>query len=448
MFKRMIFAEFLATVSVLPAFSAGFDSNATGDMPNACVVDYLGVTGGGTRLKAIWNPRVYSFDLDDKFYTSSTDENGTEPTASASYESLYSRYRDGIYGNLDGANQGDEEYRIEWLNVPEKTGYYFMGYFTSKYSGGDQVIGADGHILSALQSIVPEDDSETTRLYAQWIARTYTCAAGQYLSAQGCEECPDGSWCPGVAGVVYDGADHAIYSCKTKGEYYLHSDNGRDEEGDCYQEVSVSCAVKNPYDPHGVAKYKSESGYAACKQYYGSESDKCIMADETACDVQGLTCNTGYVLDQNESRCVPGKVKCLPGTYLPAGAYECVSCTEDHYCPGDQPAFTVPQNNDMGIVSCVDAQTGGTKSPAGAQKIEDCGIVVRVDDVKLYLHSDKATSPSFAIAVDGKPWYADMTPVTTCEKTISPDTSKTWHVVREGVEYTVHGRYVECKNQE
>ena len=61
MFKRMIFAELLVAASVLPAFSVGFDRNASGEIQNACVADYLGVSSGNTTLRAKWRPKIYSF---------------------------------------------------------------------------------------------------------------------------------------------------------------------------------------------------------------------------------------------------------------------------------------------------------------------------------------------------------------------------------------------------
>jgi len=437
MFKRMIFAELLVAASVLPAFSAGFDRNATGE--NACVADYLGVSSGNTVLQAKWKPKIYSFVLDDSFY-SPENPDGVDPTTPSNYESVYTRYQSGVYGNAEGAYEADDDYKIEWIRIPEKTGYVFMGFFTQKY-GGTQMIRADGYIKPAVQNTLPVDISVPQTLYAQWIPNSYSCPAGQYLNVSLCADCPDGSYCPGVVNVTYDGNVHGLNVCDASA-YYMSSDNGRDEITDCYRTKPVYCAEVNPAPKDSVVTYNNPEGVAMCKQYYGSGSNDCALTDETACDTKTMTCNTGYVLDQTGTSCVVAKIKCEPGKYLPAHTNECVICTEDHYCPGTE-SINVFQDYDQGINPCTDANTGGLRSPAGSQMAADCGVILHVDGAKLYLHADKVTTPSFVTEVGGKKWYGNMTMVTsTCEKTISPDTTKTWHVDRDGDEYTVHGRYV------
>ena len=138
------------------------------------------------------------------------------------------------------------------------------------------------------------------------------------------------------------------------------------------------------------------------------------------------------------------QVTCKAGYYLPAHtgtAADCTICPENHYCVGG--TFDAYASADQGIDPCTNAGTGGYKSPMGSTMANDCGVILHVDGAKLYLHADKATTPSFVTEVNGKKWYGNMTLVTnTCEKTMSPDTTKTMHVDRDTGEYTVHGRYV------
>ena len=453
MFRHAIFAGVFAALFVLPGFSVPLkDRNGEivktdSDIEVMCNSSGLGFDSGNLRLTAIWNPNVYEFVLDDKLYTGKDDETGEEPTKQASYESVYSRYEEGIYGNVDGASSGDEDYKIEWISVPEKEGYYFMGFFTEKYSGGTRVIKPDGQILPAVQNMISENG--TLVLYAQWTIKTYDCPAGQYWNKTECAECLDGSYCPGVNNVTVGNEIYGLIACDADA-YYLHSDNGRTKQGNCYKEVSVPCATKNSYaDAHGVVKYNNPTGYAICKQYYGNESDDCILTDEHACDIKELVCNDGYVLDPNTTTCVSAKIKCAPGTYLPNGTNECAVCLEDNYCVGTE-YIDVFQDYDQGIDLCSNVENGGPRSPAGSKVPEDCGHILHIgdnDENKLYLHADKNTDgPSFVAEIDGKPWYGSMTAVDidNIAKPISAkDGAKKFHIKVNGKEYTVHGRYVE-----
>lgn len=401
MFRRMIFGGLFTAMLALPAFSlptysldselgTGFNSDANGEIPGACVVDYLGVTSGNTTLEAIWVPRISgAITLDSKIYTSESDTTGIVPNSGATPTPVYSEYGTGIYS--DSAAQNPV---TQLATVPANAGYEFLGFYTEKFSGGKQVIDAGGNIITDAASTFVSERGQPATFYARWKATKHMC--------------PDG---------------------------YMGEDT--ESDADCYKEVSVACSTINPYE-HGTATYRNTS--ATCRQYYGNESvNNCESVPDSTCAVTGLTCNDGYTLISENGRlgCTQAFVECEAGTYLPANANECVVCTEDNYCLGG--LYTPYQSNAQGITPC----ESGLKSPAGSQKAADCGYILHVGDDKLYLHADKNTSPSLVVEVEGQKWYGDATPVANGKKTISDDTNKTMHMEYKGTEYTVHGRYVE-----
>lgn len=72
-----------------------------------------------------------------------------------------------------------------------------------------------------------------------------------------------------------------------------------------------------------------------------------------------------------------------------------------------------------------------------------CSTYLHIDKDKFCLHSEKSTSPSLVVYIDGKKWYGDMTPVSQGVKPISTGADISWHAVVDGTEYTVHGYVAE-----
>lgn len=299
--------------------------------------------------------------------------------------------------------------------------------FANAISGSDQMLTNESRCDADTLGV--SEGSVTIK--AQWSARNYTCSEGNYLDADTalCTPCPAGSYCGGFEDVAFDDSNIGIRPCP---DDYENSEEGTSSDSGCYKLSSVSCESRNPYVyGHGVAVYRNAS--TQCRQFYGNES--CNLIESDACDIVGLECDGGYESQSVDGHleCVSNRVHCAAGTYLPAGQTACETCLADHYCPvGDyEPGGAV----DQGITVCPD----GLKSPAGTSAVQDCGRILRIgENDRLYLHADKRTHPSLAVKVDGKMWYANLTPISEGARPISEGTTKTMHVVIDGVEYTVH----------
>jgi len=281
------------------------------------------------------------------------------------------------------------------------------------------------------------EDGKTVTFRAVWEPNKYNCGAGYYLNLEdaACARCLAGYYCEGFSDFSFDGTTHGLEKCDDE---YPNSAESATAATDCFKVTDVSCSEKNPYIyGHGTAVYRG-GDITQCKQYYGADS--CDLIGANACDIVALNCADGYESKtvDGELQCVSNKVHCEPGEYLPAGSESPAVCPADYYCTGGD--YDVNPNADSGATKCAP----GLKSPVGAKLLADCGHILRIGGDRLYLHSDKNTHPSLVVQIDGQPWYADMTPVSAGKKTISTDAgSKTMHMTVDGVDYTVHGRYVE-----
>ena len=232
-------------------------------------------------------PNIYTFILAKDGGTGGTDG------------PIYMKYGKGWYSNAAATNA------ITSIVLPTKGSQNCSGYDAT--IGGTQVavINGTGQIVATNKLVNYTDTTTTTTLTASWVAKkTKTCNAGQYFddADNACKSCPNGSWCPG--GVAYsdedrDGQNHFINACPTAvaGTTYtpaqtwngtalsnvapsVGSDNGRDEESDCFATVQYSA-------DHG--KGKQVCHYSAGK--YNSDCNT----------IEILTCNSGWWLDTTKT---------------------------------------------------------------------------------------------------------------------------------------------------
>lgn len=94
-------------------------------------------------------------------YTIILDNQGAN---SAGTNALYGRYSDGIYLNDKYVD------KLGKISIPQKTGYNFKGYYTSKNGTGTKKIDANGNGVN----FSSEDYKKDVTLYANWMANTYT----------------------------------------------------------------------------------------------------------------------------------------------------------------------------------------------------------------------------------------------------------------------------------
>ena len=91
----------------------------------------------------------------------------------------------------------------------------------------------------------------------------------------------------------------------------------------------------------------------------------------------------------------PKTYDCDVGYYLPANTDGCTICPENSYCSGG--TYTFNETENQGITSCPD----GLFAPNGMWQESQCGRILHLGDEIVYLRSEKVTTPSLNIDVDG-----------------------------------------------
>lgn len=122
-------------------------------------------------------------------------------------------------------------------------------------------------------------------------------------------------------------------------------------------------------------------------------------------------------------------VTCVPGKYVAANTHYCSECPENSYCIGG--TFDAPLSVAQGIKAC----PTGLVSPQGTISSGGCGKIMHVGEDVLYLTSEQQTTPALAVKLEGKVYYAKMTPGA---KAINEATNTSLRTRVDGVEYSIH----------
>ena len=150
----------------------------------------------------------------------------------------------------------------------------------------------------------------------------------------------------------------------------------------------------------------------------------------TSC-VDGLSSPAGA---SSADMCDLLHITCDAGTYLPAGATsarDCAICPENKYCGDDNPReFVANAVEDQGVASC----PSGLVSPRGTTSVGGCGKIMHIGEDVLYLTSEQQTTPALAVKLEGKVYYAKMTPGA---KAINEATNTSLRTRVDGVEYSI-----------
>ena len=172
--KRLFFTSGAVVCMVCPALAtdpAGIPANngeAYHSTPNDCIENVLGVASGGVTLEPSWAPNISgAITLDGKRYTSAGDATGVASNPDVAPARVYSKYAEGIYSDATVQTM-----ITSITTAPENTGYTFQGFYTSKYSGGTQVVDGNGLFTSDAKTQVTTV-GDTPTWYAQWTANKY-----------------------------------------------------------------------------------------------------------------------------------------------------------------------------------------------------------------------------------------------------------------------------------
>ena len=110
-----------------------------------------------------------------------------------------------------------------------------MPAMATSYSAGDSA-NCDNSVLNVY--------SGSASATAGFSAKSYTCAAGQYLPDgdtwtgldDGCDTCPANSYCPGDTYTYSEASDQGATACSTVSNgAYPYSDAGKGTTADCYR---------------------------------------------------------------------------------------------------------------------------------------------------------------------------------------------------------------------
>ena len=108
--------------------------------------------GQNTTLYAQWKPNTYTLTLDDQY------------AVKAGTTAIYEKYDYGWYEESTAQNSAII------VDIPEKTGKKFGGYYTRKNGEGEQWIDANGKLTSNLTN---NKISTSTTIYAKWTPAVY-----------------------------------------------------------------------------------------------------------------------------------------------------------------------------------------------------------------------------------------------------------------------------------
>lgn len=177
------------------------------------------------------------------------------------YANLTYVFNDGTEDVVDKYYYSDSAVDGYQTNLPnaERNGYEFVGWYNNAEFDGDAV--TNETVFAG-----------NTTLYARWAP--LSCEDGYYIDETQCSACPTGF--------------------TSDGEYAESID-------DCYKISTVNCSDVNPYTfehARDIIYGNSAHGVAPCKTYYDTEN--CVLDDENACVITGLTCENGYVLRGND----------------------------------------------------------------------------------------------------------------------------------------------------
>ena len=143
----------------LSAFSGGYISGSTSPTTGAAITENKTIT-------AAFTPNVYAVALDG--------QSGTGGTST-----IYEKYNTGFY--LNYTNNAVSNYMSPSQNgitIPTRSGYSYIGHFTSTNGNGNQYINTNGRILSGVSTTKFTNNSGV--LYAYWTKDNYQVGSKKY----------------------------------------------------------------------------------------------------------------------------------------------------------------------------------------------------------------------------------------------------------------------------
>ena len=120
---------------------------------------------GNVTMTPVATENKYTIHLDNQ-----------EATTSGTTE-IYQKYDTGIYLNQECTEDKKMTTTQNAIQIPQKTGYDFKGYYTEPNGQGSQMITETGYKTILLKE---DSNTENSTLYAQWIAKKDTAYKVEY----------------------------------------------------------------------------------------------------------------------------------------------------------------------------------------------------------------------------------------------------------------------------
>lgn len=165
---------FLTSGLVLCLACPAFADIAAGTSSASCKESVLGSTTGPVDFTSEWRPMISgTIKLDSQRYTSNDGSPVTPYTTNLSVpEALYAVYGVGVYAARPTvetlSNFTTNNSMTSLTSTPTRTGYTFSGFYTTKATGGTQVIAANGDIIYPDASTQVTTEGDTSTWYARW----------------------------------------------------------------------------------------------------------------------------------------------------------------------------------------------------------------------------------------------------------------------------------------
>lgn len=199
---------FLTSGLVLCLAYPAFADIAAGTSTAGCDESVLGSYTGPVDFTSEWRPIISGgITLDPERYTSNSGSAVSHTTTAANPDTLNAVYGVGVYASEPSVSTLSDfttSNRMTALtSTPTMTGYKFAGFYTTKATGGTQVIAANGNIIYPDASTQVTTENAGAVWYARWTANTYTISFGCGSAPSGASTSVTGSG-PSSASAVYN----------------------------------------------------------------------------------------------------------------------------------------------------------------------------------------------------------------------------------------------------
>ena len=225
-----------------------------------------------------------------------------------------------------------------------------------------------------------------------------TCAAGtRVVTADAACTTPTGSWYTASHSVAAGSTTPAatVKACLTN---YSTPNTTTRTDHDASTDCKISCAAGTRVATENATSCTTPAG----NWYVGAHSvAQGSISSYSNCLTNYTISGTAAANHDTASDC---KISCGGGSYIaPANNTTCSDVGAGYWAA----ASTVSQGS-AGVRNACDDGLTTIGSGAGADEVGDCGRVLNVNGEKIYLRSERKTTPSLNVSINGTTFYGNM----------------------------------------